>query len=60
MFTSFIGLQHVTFILKIKGYICITLTEQNPQINMFNKRNLYNITNYILQRFALYIEKIYL
>ena len=47
------GLQHVTFILKIKSYICITLTEQNSQINMFNKRNLYNITNCVLQRFAL-------
>lgn len=47
------GLQHVTFILKIKSYICITLKEQNSQINMFNKRNLYNITNCILQRFTL-------
>ena len=47
------GLQHVTFILKIKSYICVTLKEQNSQINMFNKRNLYNITNCVLQRFAL-------
>ena len=47
------GLQHVTFILKIKSYICVTLKEQNSQINVFNKRNLYNITNCVLQRFAL-------
>lgn len=53
VFTSLIGLQHVTFILKIKSYICVTLKEQNSQINMFNKRNLYNITNCILQRFTL-------
>ena len=46
-------LQHVTFIFKIKSYICVTLKEQNSQINMFNKRNLYNITNCVLQRFAL-------
>ena len=50
---SVMELQHVTFIFKIKSYICITLTEQNSQINMFNKRNLYNITNCVLQRFAL-------
>lgn len=53
MFTSLIRLQHVTFIFNIKIYICVTLKEQNPQTNIFNKRNLYNITNYILQRFAL-------
>lgn len=46
-------LQHVTFILKLKSYICVTLKEQNSQINVFNKRNLYNITNCVLQRFAL-------
>ena len=47
------GLQHVTFILKLKSYICVTLKEQNSQTNMFNKRNLYNITNCVLQRFTL-------
>ena len=46
-------LQHITFILKLKSYICVTLKEQNSQINMFNKRNLYNITNCVLQRFTL-------
>ena len=50
---SVMELQHVTLIFKIKSYICVTLKEQNSQINVFNKRNLYNITNCVLQRFAL-------